>query len=356
MLYIVHATGQCNLKCKYCGGSFNQKKVPWRIQYNYDYLERFIEGDPEAIVAFYGGEPLLNADFIAWVLDHVKAKHFVIQTNGTMPQKLPKEYWLKFDTILLSIDGKQELTDKYRGRGVYEKVISTARWLRTIGFSGDLIARMTVTEDTNIYSEVLHLLSLNLFSHVHWQLDVVWSNRWKNFQQWRDTSYLPGIKKLVNLWVQEMSRGRVLGIAPFKAIATKTFQDSYTAPPCGAGVNSLSILTDGRITVCPIAVEEKWAEVGSILRGTFNRGRTPRIAEPCTSCSYYEYCGGRCLYVYVERLWGEDGFREVCKATTGLINALLEVLPKIESSIEQGRVSMNDILYPPYNNTVEIIP
>ena len=95
-----------------------------------------------------------------------------------------------------------------------KKVVSTARWLRSIGFSGDLVARMTVTQETDIYRDVVHLLSLDIFNHVHGQLDVVWSDRWKNFQNWRDSSYLPGIKRLVALWLEEMSRGRVLGIAP----------------------------------------------------------------------------------------------------------------------------------------------
>jgi len=356
MLYIVHTTGQCNLKCAYCGGSFDPRKVPWKIQYNPEYLKRFIEKDPEAVIAFYGGEPLLNPEFIMWAIDNVKAKHFVIQTNGTIPRSLPKDYWLKFDAILLSIDGRPEVTDKYRGKGVYEKVIFTAEWLRTIGFTGDLIARMTVTEDTDIYLDVMHLLSLKLFTHVHWQLDVVWSDRWKNFQQWRDASYLPGVRKLVDVWVEEMSRGTVLGIAPFKAIITKTFIDNYAAPPCGAGVNSFSILTDGRILACPIAVEEKWAELGNISQGKLSPESAPKIGEPCISCSYYRYCGGRCLYAYMERLWGEHGFKEVCKATMGLIDSLLEALPTIKNYLKEGKITLKDILYPPYNNTVEVIP
>ncbi|MCR6669553.1 MAG: putative peptide-modifying radical SAM/SPASM domain-containing protein, partial [archaeon YNP-WB-040] len=39
MLYILHTTGQCNLKCKYCGGSFPQKLVPWKIEYNIEDLK-----------------------------------------------------------------------------------------------------------------------------------------------------------------------------------------------------------------------------------------------------------------------------------------------------------------------------
>jgi hypothetical protein len=58
----------------------------------------------------------------------------------------------------------------------------------------------------------------------------------------------------------------------------------------------------------------------------------------------------------MERLWGENGFKEVCKATMGLIDSLLEALPTIKDYLKEGRITLKDILYPPFNNTVEVIP
>jgi sulfatase maturation enzyme AslB (radical SAM superfamily) len=40
------------------------------------------------------------------------------------------------DVILLSIDGVEEVTDKHRGKGVYRKVVGTARRLREMGYKG----------------------------------------------------------------------------------------------------------------------------------------------------------------------------------------------------------------------------
>lgn len=76
-----------------------------------------------------------------------------------------------------SIDGRREMTDYYRGEAVYKRVVDAAAWLKSIGVEADVIARMTVSERSDIYKDVLHLLSLNLFDHIHWQLDVVWSDR-----------------------------------------------------------------------------------------------------------------------------------------------------------------------------------
>lgn len=354
MLYIVFTTGRCNLNCKYCGGSFDSRKVPWSVQYNPLKLKRLIESDPEAVVAFYGGEPLLNAGLIRWAMDNVRAKHFVIQTNGIPYRSLEVSYWLRFSTVLLSLDGVEELTDKYRGRGVYAKVIEAASSLRSWGFKGDIVARMTVTEDTDIYRDVSHILSSGLFSHVHWQLDVVWSDRWVNFPKWRDELYVPGLLKLAKLWLSMAERGVVLGIAPFKAILSQHFWGVYSSPPCGAGVNSFAVLTDGTLLSCPIAVEESWSRVGSLDEGLSSQGAV--IGEPCTSCSYFTYCGGRCLYAYEERLWGDEGFREICRASQALVDTVLSMAPRVRELLSKGIISEEDMRYPPFNNTVEVIP
>ena len=47
MYFHVLLTGECNLHCKYCGGSFNEKEVPFELQYSIDELKHFLMQDPE---------------------------------------------------------------------------------------------------------------------------------------------------------------------------------------------------------------------------------------------------------------------------------------------------------------------
>jgi len=358
VLYIIHTTGKCNLNCKYCGGSFPPEIVPWKVHYSIKDLRKFIEGDNEVIIAFYGGEPLINSKFIMQVMDEIPHAKFVIQTNGTLISKLDEEYWRKFKAILLSIDGRKEVNDYYRGAKTYQKVIKAARWLKSIGFNGDLVARMTVSEASDIYKEVTHLLSLKLFDHIHWQLDVVWSNRWKNFDEWCRHSYKPGINRLAKLWVKEAKKGKILGLVPFLGILkAMIFAGKLESPPCGAGTSAIAISTDGRILACPIAVDVKWAELGNIWNckwmDVINK---VRIEEPCTSCAYFKYCGGRCLYAYFEKLWGEEGFRKICNLTIHTIKELLKIKDELLKLIDEKVVSTESIIYPKFNNTTEIIP
>ena len=131
--------------------------MPEELQYSLDELADFIGKDKDAIVAFYGGEPLLKANLVKKMIDVLPAKKFVLQTNGYFIEKLGK-YIHKLDTILLSIDGRKEITDFYRQKGCYDKVIKALNFLKESGYEGEIIARMAVSYKTDIYKDVMHLL------------------------------------------------------------------------------------------------------------------------------------------------------------------------------------------------------
>lgn len=354
MLYIVHTTGQCNLKCKYCGGSFPKQIVPWKIKYSIDLIKE-LSKHKKIDICFYGGEPLLNIEFIKEVIYNIPAKRFAIQTNGLLVKDYEPKFWKSFDTVLLSIDGTREVTDFYRGKGTYDKVIEAAQFLKKSGYNGDVVARMALAEEGDIFRDVAHLLSLELFNHVHWQLNVVWSQKWKDFKKWSYTNYIPGIKKLIDCWINNMENGRILGIAPFQGIFKRMIYGGV-APPCGAGTDMLAISTDGRVLVCPIAIEEKWAELAILDELKEWDFRTSFIKKPCTECEVFKECGGRCLYANMERLWGEDGFTKICKLNKELIFKIREKKDKIIDFVKTGKIRQEELLYPTYNNSIEIIP
>ena len=329
--------------------------MPEKPIYSISSLQRFLEEDPKVSIAFYGGEPLLNTEFIERVMENIPAEHFIIQTNATLIKKLGERYWHHFDTILLSIDGIREVTDYYRGRGVYNIVLRAAKYLLQIA-DADLIARMTVTEKSDIYRDVLHLLSLQLFHHIHWQLDVIWSDRWRAFDKWVNENYIPQLKRLVEWWLSEMETGSVKGIVPFQGIVSMYLGCPQPKPPCGAGSEAYAILTDGSIVACPIAVEVKWARVGNIFKDKPSDLPKVESLEPCPSCEMYNVCGGRCLYANRERYWGEEGFKKICRISRLLFSYLYGSLPKIKNLLNKGIIKESDLIYPKYLNTTEIIP
>jgi len=355
MLFILYVTGKCNLRCRYCGGSFDENIVPWKVKYSISDLKKIVKKQDD--LAFYGGEPLLNLGFIEEVMEELNPSHYVLQTNGIFLDKLNPELVEKFDVILVSIDGPRWLTDLNRGRGVYDAVVRNVKWLREIGYDGDLVARMTITEESEIFRDVNHLLNLGLFDHVHWQLSFVWVQPWRDLWSWIRESYEPGLGKLLDRWIEKLKFGIVEGIAPFQGILTRILRGGVK-PPCGSGVDSFTVVSDGRIMACPIAVREPWAYVGRLEE--IDREKIqyykPPIGEPCLSCKYFEVCGGRCLYTHVERLWGDEGMRAICEVSKFIIDLILERMPIIERLLDKGIIAEEQLIYPKYNNTIEIMP
>ncbi|MEM2128618.1 MAG: TIGR04084 family radical SAM/SPASM domain-containing protein [Candidatus Methanomethylicaceae archaeon] len=358
MLFFVLTTGKCNLNCKYCGGSFPEDRVPVKPTYSMSLLKDFIENDNEPIIAFYGGEPLIQADVIRHVMDNIEAR-FVIQTNGTLWHALEWDYWKRMDAVLLSIDGTEKTTDGYRGQGTYSKVIQAAKALRKYGYQGDLIARMAVSERTDIYVDVLHLVNLSLFNHIHWQLDVGWSDNWTNFDEWCSANYEPGIDRLVNLWVEELRQGKVLGLVPFLGIL-KRLREGGRNPPCEAGVNAVAILPNGEIMACPIAYDVEWAHLGKLGQTGFAEMRHKMlscgISGECLVCAYLKGCGGRCLYMNRERYWGEQGFKKICAVTQHTIDAINAVKDEVYAVLKSVGIDHEVLDYPKFNNSTEIVP
>ncbi len=68
---------------------------------------------------------MLCVEEISRIMDKVKVKHFMIQTNGLLLDSLEPEYVNRFHTILVSVDGDEVLTDFYRGTGTFEESLTT---------------------------------------------------------------------------------------------------------------------------------------------------------------------------------------------------------------------------------------
>jgi uncharacterized protein len=374
MYYYVTLTTRCNLQCKYCYGEVYEDfdtdfgdieidySMPRSISYEVEELKRFCEKDPEPVLVFYGGEPLLEIDKIEEIMDNVKAKCFMLQTNGLLLDKLQPKYAKRLHTILVSIDGDEKLTDFYRGKGVYRRIVENVKFLRKNGFEGEIIARMTVMEETDIEKQVTWLLFNDecSFSSVHWQINALfWQNDFKrrHFAEWVFQKYNPQIKNLVEMWVRHMEKnGEVLKIYPFIGIMESLLKNEPSLLRCGAGWTMFNIQTDGSITPCPVMAGMKNFYLGNIQdTKPSSLKNSVFVKQPCTECNIYTLCGGRCLYANVTKRWGIEGFKLVCKTVENLINSLKEATPKIQRLIGEGKICIKDFEYTKYNSC-EIIP
>jgi uncharacterized protein len=374
MFFHVVLTTECNLQCRYCFGEafedFGEDFDDFDVDYslpkkaNYDFvlLSRLCNRDSDCVLTFYGGEPLLCTNEIRQIMDLAKPRHFMIQTNGLLLDRLEPEYVNRFHTILVSVDGDEELTDYYRGKGTFRKVIYNLKQVVQNGFRGELIARMTVMEKTDIHKQVTWLLNNDefAFSSVHWQLNAgFWANDYarRGFRRWSKESYIPGVERLARFWVDYMeAKGTVLKLYPLLGIANSVlFDESASLLRCGGGWINYAIQTDGYIIPCPTMWGMKEYYLDHI-----SKVRPPKlnkffVGAPCTECDVLHACGGRCLYANITKRWSSEAYATVCGTVRGLVNAVKTELTRINKLLKVGKVSLSDFEFMKYNGC-EIIP
>ena len=373
MFFHLLLTTNCDLRCRYCYGKscddidteFGDFKIdyniPKEINYDINLLEKFIKKDPESVLIFYGGEPTLCIDKMEEIMDKIKAKQFNIQTNGVNLNQLDPEYIKNLTTIFISIDGKEELTDYYRGKDVFNRAINNIKATIKNGFSGEIIARMTLMEETDIYENVRWLLSnpSYSFSSIHWQLDAgFWKSDFKkrNFKEWVEKNYNPKLRKLVDYWVEVMEKEeKVLKLYPFLGVMQSLLikEDSYLR--CGSGWANYSIQTDGHLIPCPAMSGMKDYYLGHIKDTNPLNLKQVHVGKPCTNCQIFRKCGGRCLYANITKQWNSEEYNLVCKTVKNLLESLEKYLPRVKTLISQGKIKLSNFRHIKYNSC-EIIP
>ena len=364
-------TERCNSECRYCykksmeefDDEINKKfkfdySVPVESQIKISELKQFLEKDKNPKIVFYGGEPLTNLEKLKEIMENIEAE-FYMQTNGKLLDKLPSKYMNKFKKILVSIDGDKERTDFNKGEGTYDLVLKNIKLIRQNGFKGEIVARMTISftdRFTDLTKQVKHLFSVG-FDSVHWQLDAGFykSDFDEKVFSGFVNEYNKEVSELINYWINEMKNGKVLKIYPFLGIFESLYYNKKTKLRCGSGHSNYTITTNGKLVCCPIMNSITDFYVGDLKSSNPNNLKKIYVSEPCTSCSYLDLCGGRCLYSNKAKLWPKKGEELICKTIKHLIDELKRQIPTIKELIDKDVVKVKDFEYEKYFGP-EIIP
>ncbi len=376
MYFHLILTDECNLCCRYCRAKAFEvleesddetaplididPNLPRDLDFDLHLLYHFLQKDPSPTLTFYGGEPLMRADLVDRIVREAPVQQFMIQTNGMLLDRLAPEIVNRFSTILVSIDGGETLTDGNRGMGVYRKVMENVRMIRQAGYTGELIARMAVTERTDI-AEAVRWLAQNpdySFSSIHWQLDANFAGDFsrRTFADWVIASYNPGIRTLVADWIDHMeSKGEVMKWYPFLDPMEDLLLGKKSLLRCGSGHANYSIMTDGHIAPCPVMIGMKEYYVGDIRTADPRNLDSILVGGECTGCAIYDFCGGRCLYSNITKPWNIAERKTVCGTVENLRSALTEAVPRVRALIEKETITLHDFAHEKFNGC-EIIP
>ncbi len=116
-------TDRCNLRCPFCYATNGQTAtVDYTTTELKNYIDQFIRLGARVFL-LQGGEPLLRNDLeevIAYIKDQKRLCR--ISTNGVLVANRI-ESLRHVDQISFSLEGNEEVVDKIRGKGIYQKVV-----------------------------------------------------------------------------------------------------------------------------------------------------------------------------------------------------------------------------------------
>ncbi|MBP7088156.1 MAG: radical SAM protein [Candidatus Omnitrophica bacterium] len=142
LAFKLYLTLKCNLRCKMCmfwgeKGICNTKNdIESYEELDYGVIKDLFQqvGSYHPFFILSGGEPLLHSHFED-IADLLKNKRYFayICTNGMLLDKFRKVISNNpYLVLAISLDGLREINDFLRGKGVFDKVISNIKMLKSI--------------------------------------------------------------------------------------------------------------------------------------------------------------------------------------------------------------------------------
>jgi len=355
--YWVLTTKGCNLKCKYC---FEEEKIKGsKPSYKLEDLVRIIGlHNPYAVlgverqsakngVVFTGGEPLMNQEFIKEFILKTKGGlrlEYVLQTNGTLLNKIDPYVLENLDFILVSVDGNQEIHDRNRGKGTFDTIVRNIRGIKP-KYKGQIAARITATvdKDFSIFDSIMALK--DDFDNFHWQLEtpiahsVTEKDRASFIERYRSD-----MGELVDYWISSLQNGAVKNIIPFQSVATPVRNSGLR---CGAGTTLVVVDLDGECYGCDTMVGDPRARIGSIYEGFETERLSFQLAMNCSgnplTCKdevYKEKPG--CMKGCAGCSW-EESNEFYCSTVKILIDAAMSRKDFINDLLDSKKISPENV-------------
>jgi len=305
-------TLRCNLKCSYCSlGVGEVLGSQPKVTYTLEALDRFIAtqlAGYDIYVTFYGGEPTLNLDLMMAVMQRHPDFRFQLQTNGTLLHRLPDWVLARLSNVLVSIDGGEKVTDGYRGRGIYRRVLKNVAAVRgRVG--GTLTARVTWSDADTSFEELDQLTQD--FDYVYFQFVA------------QDGAYAPEAvakkRAVLARLVREFFAGEtlypvipVMGTVRNKVLPSRAQERYAGLTQCRASTHILNIMPDGRIFPCPDLMYLPEMQQGDVAGNWLKRSPLqPHPDMPCERCAAFGYCRGNCMKnLHLAYVKGDAAYRD----------------------------------------------
>ena len=309
MMYIslqLHITGKCNLACKHCYIQEHVTEMPFsqvkRVLRQFDGLIRALKKRYQQPVLpqlrITGGEPFLHKD-IHRILHYVKRKKYDlgIMSNGTVLDE--KTIHLlsgmkRLQPFQVSLDGNEQIHDRLRGKGNFQKVTEALARLHSHGIK----TRVSFTAHQDNYQAFPEVAEVCERYHV----TSLWSDRYIPFA---DGLIKPIDSKSMEAYnailLQTQKQYHHLQIENYRSL--QFIGTENTPYYCKAGEALITVDEHGNIMPCrrlPIIcgnIQKSSLSDVYFYHDTFIQLREHKLDAQCMNCQYKHLCkgGARCM-------------------------------------------------------------
>ena len=368
-LLIKPASGNCNMRCKYC---FYYDEMQKRETASYgfmslDTLEIMVRkvleyADKECTFAFQGGEPsLVGLDFYRSLMDfqkkyntkHVKISN-AIQTNGYALTEEWADFLARNHFLVgLSLDGIKYTHDAYRldavQKGTFGAVMKTAQLFDEKKVEYNILTvvnRRTAERISRIY---------DFYKKNHWQyqqyiacLDPLGEIPGKREYSLTPEIYGDFLVQLFDLWYLDLQKGQQPYIRMFENYISILM--GYEPEACdqrGSCSIQYVVEADGSVYPCDFYVLNEY-KMGNFRENSIEemtqKGRELKFVEAslakpdeCSTCPYLFLCRGGCRRNREQAENGSLGSNYFCPSYKKFFKAALPRMEQIAAWMRYGR-------------------
>ena len=325
-LLIKPASGNCNLRCKYCfyNSLVESRNAPSYGMMKDETLELLVKRGLEhaenaCTFAFQGGEPTLTGlDFYKKLLEYQKKYnskkiriHNAIQTNGMVIDDTWAEFFAKNNFLVgISLDGPKEIHDMNRidkgDSGSFTRVMNAIGYFDKHKVEYNILTVVNAATSRHI-SKVYHLFKKKGFNYLQFIpcLDPLDEEPGGYEYSLTPEKYTYFLKTLFDLWYEDIMKGNKISIRYFDNLVGLVM--GYPPESCGmAGFcgNYFVVEGDGSTYPCDFYVIDQW-ELGNISQMGFaemkNSATAVKFVEAskhidpnCRECAWFQLCRGGC--------------------------------------------------------------
>lgn len=326
-LLIKPASGNCNMRCRYCfyADELDNREIRSYGKMSVDTMHTIVDkameyGDYECTIAFQGGEPTLAGldfyrDLVAYVTAHEKPKklkiHYALQTNGY----LINEEWAAFlgenhFLVGVSLDGIKEIHDRYRldaaGKGTYQRVISAIRLLEKHQVEYNILTVVTAATARN-GQKIYNYFKKNHFGYQQYIecLDPIGEEPGQHEYSLTPEKYGEFLKSMFDAWYLDMRSGTYVYNRYFENLMMiMAGQQPESCNMRGVCGKQWVFEADGSVYPCDFYALDQW-RLGNIQENSFEEMDEKRDGlgfiqwsmrqqEDCQKCRWFGLCRNGC--------------------------------------------------------------